>query len=44
MKILPKNMKIAPIELTAPNLNTFLMINMKAFQADLQKFLELIAT
>lgn len=37
-------MKIPPNECTKPNLNAFLTTSKKAFHADLQKFLLLIAT
>ena len=40
MNNLPRNMKIAPIDPTAPNLKAFLIIKMKAFHADMQKFFE----
>jgi len=36
-------LKINPIEFAVPNLNAFLRIKMKAFQADEQKFLPVIA-
>jgi hypothetical protein len=40
MNNLPRNMKIAPIEPTAPNLKAFFTMRMKAFHADIQKFFE----
>ena len=44
IKSLPKNMKIAPTVCTAPNLHMFFITKRKAFQADLQKFLDDNAT
>ena len=35
----PRNMKIPPTEVTAPNLRAFLTMSRKAFQAEAQKFL-----
>ena len=39
MKSFPRNMKMQPIDPLTPNLAAFLIIRIKALQADLQKFL-----